>query len=272
MPPRRYAGYLIDIEGVLVRDKRYAPVPGSVAWFNDLVARDVPHCLVSNNTTHAPADLVAALRGAGFEADESRLVTALDLGARLLAGWGKRRILWLGTPRLADWWRERGFELATDDACDAVVLGANAALGPEDLAPALPALLDLGAELVCLHRNAFFLDEEGRRRPGPGFYAAALATVARREPVTVGKPHERIYRRALEIVGVAAGQALFISDDPKTDLVGAKRLGMGTAFVLSGKYPDHGVLADLDQEEWPDQIADVPATLGGPDGGETESD
>ena len=28
---RDYRAYLVDIEGVLVRDKRYQPVPGSIA-------------------------------------------------------------------------------------------------------------------------------------------------------------------------------------------------------------------------------------------------
>jgi len=49
------------------------------------------------------------------------------------------------------------------------------------------------------------------------------------------------------------------------DLVTAHRLGMGTAFVLSGKHPDHGVLARLDQEDWPDIICDRPAALDLPD-------
>ena len=44
------------------------------------------------------------------------------------------------------------------------------------------------------------------------------------------------------------------SDDPEADLVTAGRLGMRTAFVLSGKHADHGVLARLEQEDWPDIV------------------
>ena len=36
--PGPIKAYLIDIEGVLVRDKRYQPVPGSVEWMNSLAA------------------------------------------------------------------------------------------------------------------------------------------------------------------------------------------------------------------------------------------
>ena len=59
--PTAAKAYLIDIEGVLVRDKRYRPVPGAVDWLTSLVAAGRPFCLVSNNTTHRPADLVGDL-------------------------------------------------------------------------------------------------------------------------------------------------------------------------------------------------------------------
>jgi ribonucleotide monophosphatase NagD (HAD superfamily) len=58
----------------------------------------------------------------------------------------------------------------------------------------------------------------------------------------------------LKRVGVDPGKALFISDDPISDLVTAGRLGMQTAFVLSGKYPDHEVLARLAEPDWPDIV------------------
>ncbi len=263
--PREYRAYLCDVEGVLVRDKRYEAVPGSVAWFNGLAARGIETVLVSNNTTHAPQEVVADLRRAGFDVTADRLVTALELGTGLLARWGKRRLLWLGDPRLASWWRDAGFALAEpgDAAVDAVVLGAHAGLTAGQIEGALPGLLEGEAELVALHRNLFWLDGEGRRRAGPGVWCAALATLARREPVVVGKPHERIYRAALKRVGAPASEALFISDDPEADLVTARRLGMGTAFVLSGKHADHAVLGRLDQEDWPDIVCDRPELIAG---------
>lgn len=252
---------LIDIEGVLVRDKRYEAVPGSPEWYNTLPDRGMTRMLVSNNTTHAPVELVANLCAAGFDARTDELISALVVGAELLRGWGKTRLLWLGATRMSDWWRDAGFELVEDGACDAVVLGVNPDLTLPDLDRALPALIDHDAELVALHRNLFYLDARGERRFGPGFACDGLARAARREPVTVGKPHERIYRRALEKHGGQAEQALFISDDPLSDLITAKKMGMCTAFVLSGKYADHAVLGEMDQEDWPDLIADCPASL-----------
>ncbi len=258
-PPR---AWLIDIEGVLVRDKRYRPVPGSVSWFNGLVAAGVPLCLVSNNTTHRPEDLIADLRAAGFELAREQLVGALDLGVRWLRERNRRRILWLGTPELESFWQDEGFEPAGDGPCEAVVLGANTELTVRDLDRALDPVLEQAADLVCLHRNPFFLDAGGRRRLGPGAWAAALEALGGSgNVVTVGKPSERIYLEALKRVGVGPAEALFISDDPVSDLVTARRLGIQTAFVLSGKYPDHSVLGRMNQEDWPDIICGCPADL-----------
>ncbi len=282
-PPREYRAYLCDVEGVLVRDKGYRAVPGSVAWFNRLAARGIASCLVSNNSTHTPAELGEALRAAGFAVAPERIVTALELAAGRLASDGRRRLLWLGHPRLAGWWRERGFTLvgepppggaagaaggapggatAAGGEADAVVLGVNPTLGVPELERALGCLLAGQTALIALHRNHFWLDERGERRLGPGAWCAALETAAGCAAVTIGKPEEPIYREALERVGVAAPEALFISDDPLADLPTAKRLGMGTAFVLSGKHADHAVLRRLEQAEWPDVICDRPEHVG----------
>jgi 4-nitrophenyl phosphatase len=253
--PGSVKAYLIDIEGVLVRDKRYQPVSGAVDWMTSLAAGGRPFCLVSNNTTHRPGDLVADLVRVGFPVTENHLVGALGLGMEWLRERNREKIRWLGTAGLEDYWREEGFEIVTDGSCDAVVLGVNPGLSVSDLDGILGPVLDEGADLLCLHRNLFYLDGAGRRRLGPGVWAAALEALGGAgQVVTVGKPSERIYQESLKRVGVAPGEALFISDDPISDLVTAGRLGMRTAFVLSGKYPDHGVLARLDEKDWPDII------------------
>ncbi len=264
--PREFSAYLCDVEGVLVRDKRYEPVPGSVAWFNGLQERGIAAVLVSNNTTHSPAELVAELRRVGFAVEPEQVIGALPLAVELLAQRGLRRLLWLGHPRLAGWWREQGFALAgargEAQPVEAVVLGVNPDLSVDDLERALPHLREGRAELVALHRNAFWLDDRGRRRLGPGAWCAALETVARAPAIVIGKPQEGLYRAALKRVGVAAAQALFISDDPVADLVTAGRMGMGTALVLSGKHADHAVLGELDQEDWPDVICERAELIG----------
>ena len=222
---------------------------------NRLVCGGTPFCLVSNNTTHRPSDLISDLVGLGFPVDEEHLVGALSLGMQWLRARSRNTVRWLGTPALEGYWREEGFEIVTDQPCEAVVLGANPDLAIGDLDRLIVPVIDEGADVLCLHRNLFYLDGEGRRRLGPGVWAAALeALVGSGQVVTVGKPSEGIYEEALKRVGVTPEEALFISDDPISDLVTAGRMGMRTAFVQSGKYPDHGVLARLEENDWPDIV------------------
>jgi len=47
-----------------------------------------------------------------------------------------------------------------------------------------------------------------------------------------------------------------ISDDPLSDLLGAKKMGMKTCFVLSGKYKDEKIVEGIDKNLQPDFIYD----------------
>jgi HAD superfamily hydrolase (TIGR01549 family) len=46
------------------------------------------------------------------------------------------------------------------------------------------------------------------------------------------KPHPRIFRTALDAVGVSARHAVFVGDVVRTDIIGARRAGMGTILRL----------------------------------------
>lgn len=261
-PNRQPDAWLIDVEGVLVRDKRYTPVEGSLEWLQAIADSGRPWCLVSNNTTDTPDELVEKLADRGFPVDRDHLVGVLGMATAWLRGRARERLMWLGHHRLAEYWREKGFEVVADGPCDAVILGANPDLSTAQLDIALNSLMDDDGDLVCLHRNHFFLDTHGRRRLGPGAWAGALEqAVGAGRVVTMGKPEARIYHEALKRVGVPASKALFISDDPVADLVTAKRLEMTTVFTLSGKYEDHDVLGRLEQEDWPDIIVAAPVDL-----------
>ena len=53
---------------------------------------------------------------------------------------------------------------------------------------------------------------------------------------------------------VEAEYCFMISDDPLSDLAGAKRLGMKTVFVTSGKYKDKEILKSLSEDAQPDWV------------------
>ena len=75
------------------------------------------------------------------------------------------------------------------------------------------------------------------------------------EEAGYAKPDPRIFRDALSLTGLASPeQVVFVGDNPRTDIDGAKRFGMKTAWVRRGRrFPD-----DLQP---PDHVIDHVAEL-----------
>jgi FMN phosphatase YigB (HAD superfamily) len=65
-----------------------------------------------------------------------------------------------------------------------------------------------------------------------------LPTRAYSSDVGARKPHPHPFLNALEQLGVDAGETVYVSDDLKSDLIGAHRLGMTT--VLLSMHPPRG--------------------------------
>ena len=105
-----------------------------------------------------------------------------------------------------------------------------------------------------MHHNRLYYNEAGRPAPSVGALAAAIEYATQSEGVVIGKPSAAYFQQALDDLGVPAADVLVISDDPYSDLAGARRMGMRAAFVLSGKYADDSVLTQVPPPERPDVV------------------
>jgi len=65
------------------------------------------------------------------------------------------------------------------------------------------------------------------------------------DEVGVPKPHERMFRHALDGLGVAPGAAAHVGDLKRTDVAGARAIGM-RSVRFNGVYNDDGEEADAD--------------------------
>jgi putative hydrolase of the HAD superfamily len=83
-------------------------------------------------------------------------------------------------------------------------------------------------------------------------YFDALA-IAYSDEVGFRKPDPRIFRRALDALGVPPARALHVGDNPDADVAGAQRIGMRTVhYAFAGAAPSP--VADLVVED----LADLP--------------
>ncbi len=247
-------GLLLDVEGVLVADKRYEAVPTAIGFVAALRAAARPFRLISNNTTDDRPGMLEKLRRAGFDFTLDELHTCTSAAIQKLRELQAHRCLVLGNMVLRRQFAEAGFEVTDDREVDAVVVGLDTDLTYHRLQLAVDAVLSRRAALLALHHNRRYDDVAGRPAPSVGALAAAVEYATHSEALVIGKPSPAYFRQALDELHVPAAEVLVVSDDPLSDLAGAKRLGMQAAFVLSGKYRDEAVLETIPPEERPDRV------------------
>lgn len=245
--------YFLDLEGTLIRDKDYEPIPGAVEWLNGLKGNGRNVLIASNNSTHTVSEIHGRLREAGFQVEVGEILTCVIVGIEILREWGARSCLVVGEDSLRGILEEAGLRTG-EGSPDAVVVGLDRKLTYGRLSAAVEALLRFDIPLLALHYNRLYLDVGGLRGPSVGAIVRSLEYACRTQAVVAGKPSERFFDAALRHASARPEEVLFVSDDPFSDLAGAKRAGMKTAFVLSGKYPSEAILESTEAGRRPDIV------------------
>jgi HAD superfamily hydrolase (TIGR01458 family) len=254
------AAIVLDIDGVL--HVSWEPIPGAAEAIKEL--REAGHRLrfVTNTTTRLRRELVDALERIGIELDEEELQTTPFAAAHALAG---QRVLALTMPRITD--DLKGIELV-GDAADAVLIGGadespvtNQVFSYMNLARAFHEL-EGGAELYCLHRNRWWQTSRGPLLDS-GAFVAGLEYAAQTEATLLGKPSPAYFEAALEALDADPELTWMVGDDLEADIGGARRMGMKTVLVRTGKFRKQEL---VDSTVKPDgvveSIAALPAWLG----------
>ncbi len=245
--------FLIDIEGTIVKDKSYTPVQGAVEWLRRVKTSGRKFSLVSNNTTHSPEELVGLLRSKGFSLDEGNLDTCMKVTGVWLKKKNIKSCFVLGNEALKNYLKAEMIQVKEDSSVQVVVVGLDEELNFRKLKIATRALVENNARLVALHANKIYGDSKGEISPSVGAVVKALEYASGKRGVIMGKPSSDFYRSVLQRLEAKPENCLMISDDPLSDLVGAKKLKIKTAFVLSGKY-DRSILNRLDKRKRPDYV------------------
>ncbi|MDH4222857.1 MAG: HAD-IIA family hydrolase [candidate division Zixibacteria bacterium] len=236
--------FLIDIEGTIVKDKSYTPVEGAVQWLKKVKTRGKKFSLVSNNTTHSPKRLLGLLRSKGFELEEDNLDTCMNNTNEWLRQHKIKSCFVIGNQGLKNYLGKEGIKIKKDGLIQAVVVGLDEKINYQKLQTAVKVLVEKDACLVALHYNKVFKNSRGEIAPSVGCIVKALEYASAKRAYVLGKPSKDFYRSVLWRLKVKPRNCIFISDDPLTDLAGAKKLKIKTAFVLSGKY-DRSILKNM---------------------------
>ena len=215
------AGYLVDLDGTLMSGR--SALRGAVELVERLAERLV---IVSNDAEHAPDQLAARLRAARLHVPAERIVLAGTTALELLATEQPRsKVMLLASIALRRYARRLGLRV-THERPDAVVLARDRSFTYTKLMSAANAVR-AGAEVVICNPDKTHPGTAGDVVPETGALAAALLACTGPVPHRViGKPEPALFVKGMALLGIEPHEGVVIGDNPETDGVGAKRVGL----------------------------------------------
>lgn len=275
-------GLLLDMDGVLTA--RGAAIPGAADAMRELDRRGLPYLILTNSSLISRGRLARWTARLGFEVPADRFISALSASVELARReFAARPIFVICSPDARS--ELDGLTLATGEELDAdpgsvaaVILGDS----PDDLTkPNLDRAfraVRAGAELIGMHRNPWWLTQAGPTLDAGAFLAGLEYATGRRARI-VGKPSRAFFSIAFDQLAAEAvargeprlrrGEVAMVGDDMTGDVGGARRAGLRTVFVLSGKHGESELAAAARRPRGayaPDavapSIAEVVAALG----------
>ncbi len=226
-----YDAYLLDVDGVLVRDSE--PIGGAAAALANLneTGRVL---LLTNNSTRSRKQHAERLVRLGFSVRADQVLSSSYLAAEYLRNAHGLASVWVvGEDGLRDELVAAGHCLADrPEVADAVVVGMDRGITYDVLADALSALRN-GARFIATNEDATF-PTPGGVQPGAGVMVGALRGMGFSPSAVIGKPSPIAFRIALRGLEAASERVVVIGDRLETDIQGGRDAGLDTALVLSG--------------------------------------
>jgi len=230
MSDREIRSWLMDMDGVLVREEQ--AIPGADRFLARLREREIPFMVLTNNSIYSPRDLVARLASSGLEVPERAIWTSALATARFLEDQrpgGSAYVI--GESGLTTALHSAGYTL-DDRSPDYVVLGETRTYSFERITRAIRLIAD-GSRFIATNP-----DPTGPSLAGPlpatGSVAALISRATGVEPYFVGKPNPLMMRSALNAIEAHSESSAMIGDRMDTDIVSGLEAGMETILVLSG--------------------------------------
>jgi 5'-nucleotidase len=230
MERREIRSWLMDMDGVLVREEQ--AVPGADRFIARLRELEIPFLVLTNNSIYTRRDLAARLLVSGIEVPEEAIWTSALATARFLETQrpgGSAFVI--GEAGLTTALHSAGYTM-TDLAPDYVVLGETRTYSFERITRAI-RLIEGGARFIATNPDTTGPTPEGPL-PATGSVAALISRATGHEPYFVGKPNPLMMRSALNAIDAHSETSAMVGDRMDTDVVSGLEAGMETILVLTG--------------------------------------
>ncbi|UNM97158.1 HAD-IIA family hydrolase [Ignatzschineria rhizosphaerae] len=224
-------GLIFDIEGTLTNDGRL--ISGALEVISKLRERGYQLRFLTNMTGKLPEALKTWLMDLGLNVETHEILTSVTTALTYLS---KERSAEYGFFAIPESIKPAFSQLKMDDISpDYVVIGDLESGFTQDLLDQILQYLLAGADLISFHKNLYFMRGQ-KWHIDSGIYIQAFEKITGKEALVTGKPSEMIFKQACISMGLTQEEVMIIGDDLLTDIEGAKRLGLFSLLVGSGKF------------------------------------
>jgi NagD protein len=230
MTEREIRSWLMDMDGVLVREEQ--AIPGADRFVARLRELGIPFMVLTNNSMYTRRDLAARLAAGGIDVPEEAIWTSALATAGFLESQRPQGTAFvIGEAGLTTALHDSGYTL-TERAPDYVVLGETRTYSFERISRAI-RLIVAGARFIATNPDPTGPTSQGPV-PATGSVAALISRATEVEPYFVGKPNPLMMRSALNAIDAHSETAAMVGDRMDTDVVSGLEAGMETVLVLTG--------------------------------------
>lgn len=254
----RYDVFFLDAYGVLVNSN--GALPGAAAFLKQIVDSGKAYWLLSNDASRGLQTTWQRYAGFGLTLDRDRIITSGLLLQKYFAQEGLvgARCMVLGTDDSRAYVQAAGGVVVpcTDDTAEVCVLADDYGYPfletMNDVITVLLGRLERGLQTRLLLPNP---DLVFPRDGGFGITAGALAVAVEavltlRDPtgaqkfIHLGKPQAPLFEEGLlRVPHVPRDRVVMLGDQLATDILGASRMGLASAMLLTGVSRLHEVAA-----------------------------
>jgi HAD superfamily hydrolase (TIGR01458 family) len=225
-------GAVLDLEGTLVQNGE--ALPGAADFVHHLNRQGIPCRIVTNIVSRTPGELSAILQSSGIPILPSQIITPVHVLDQFLTERRNPQFWFVGPDSIRE--RLSARPGSGETAPEYVVLGDFEQVFPgyEEF-NRIFRFLQNGARLITLSSSPYYTSQEGPRLD-TGAFCRLFECASGQQAIVMGKPSVRIYQTALRQLGLRPSQAIAIGDDVQTDIQGAKKAGLKTLLLRTGKY------------------------------------
>jgi NagD protein len=230
MRDRKITSWLMDMDGVLVREEQ--AIPGANEFLTRLREFGMPFLVLTNNSMYSQRDLAARLARTGLEVPEESIWTSALATAQFLDDQRPGGTAFvIGESGLTTALHAQGYTMSETEP-DYVVLGETRTYSFERITRAI-RLIAAGSRFIATNPDNVGPTPDGPL-PATGSVAALISRATGVDPYYVGKPNPLMMRSALNAIQAHSESTAMIGDRMDTDVVSGLEAGLETILVLTG--------------------------------------